>query len=162
MDFFWDEDLDMKIVSLHPAVRDSAFSMFEAFYKERGWCITIREGYVTFDEQLRRYESGRSRPGAIQSNFGPGQSMHNYGLAMDLMFLKDGIEPIWLGVHWGAIGRIGSKFGWSQGIYVGRGKKEELPHFERNFGLTTVKLRDMVRSGFVEAECYPNIYPYVR
>jgi peptidoglycan L-alanyl-D-glutamate endopeptidase CwlK len=46
------------------------------------------------DEQARLYAQGRTTPGKIVTNAKPGQSAHNYGLALDFVPLVGG-KPEW-------------------------------------------------------------------
>jgi peptidoglycan LD-endopeptidase CwlK len=45
-------------------------------------------GMRTMQEQEMLYEQGRTRPGAKVTNAKPGESAHNYGLAVDIWFCK--------------------------------------------------------------------------
>lgn len=64
-------------------------------YKEACAVLTgksiLRFAYVhrTFAEQAFIYAQGRTRPGKIVTNAGPGQSIHNYRYAVDIVLLKD-------------------------------------------------------------------------
>lgn len=75
--------------------------------KARAWLgECLRDGlnplvYCTFrslEEQERLYQQGRITPGAIVTNAKPGQSAHNYGLALDFVPLVGG-KPDWSGKH---------------------------------------------------------------
>jgi peptidoglycan L-alanyl-D-glutamate endopeptidase CwlK len=48
------------------------------------------------DEQQRLYDQGRTTPGHIVTNAKPGQSAHNYGLALDFVPMING-KPEWTG-----------------------------------------------------------------
>lgn len=74
----------------HPAVRDK----FEAFINEveATYPVTVRlvEVLRTMAEQQKVYDQGRRTPGKIVTNAVPGSSYHQYGLAADLVPLKNG------------------------------------------------------------------------
>lgn len=56
-----------------------------------GFQIKIISTLRTFDEQAAIYAQGRTKPGKIISNAGPGSSMHNWGCAFDIgVFSLDG------------------------------------------------------------------------
>ncbi len=52
--------------------------------KQRGEPFKIYSGTRTFREQDKLYAKGRSQSGPVVTQAKPGQSMHNYGLAVDL------------------------------------------------------------------------------
>jgi len=70
----------------------------------------------------------------IVTNAGPGQSLHNYGLALDVVPLVNG-QPNWddkskAGLNrWGSIGRLGEHCGMEWG---GRWHHPDRPHFQVN------------------------------
>lgn len=53
-----------------------------------GLNLYIYEGLRTCERQRELYAQGRTRPGRKVTNAGPGQSMHQYGLAIDFVPLK--------------------------------------------------------------------------
>lgn len=55
-----------------------------------GWKFFITDGFRSFEDQTKLYEQGRTTPGNIVTNAKAGQSAHNYGLAVDCAFQKDG------------------------------------------------------------------------
>jgi len=55
-----------------------------------GYTFFITDGYRSMDEQARLYAQGRTVPGKIVTMAKPGQSPHNYGLAVDCSFQKNG------------------------------------------------------------------------
>ncbi len=58
--------------------------------KHTGYTFFITDGYRSMDEQAKLYASGRTVEGNVLTMAAPGQSPHNYGLAVDLAFQKDG------------------------------------------------------------------------
>lgn len=57
---------------------------------QTGWTLFITDGYRSIEEQNELYAQGRTKPGKIVTNAKGGQSAHNYGLAVDLAFQKEG------------------------------------------------------------------------
>lgn len=80
------EDLDIRF---QPMVRFILKQGQEAI-ASTGWTLFITDGFRSFKEQDELYAQGRTKPGKIVTNAKAGQSAHNYGLAVDLAFQKDG------------------------------------------------------------------------
>jgi len=59
-------------------------------------------------EQTALYAQGRTTPGKIVTNAKPGQSAHNFGLAIDVVPIVNG-KPDWDGTHpvWHQVGALG-------------------------------------------------------
>lgn len=55
-----------------------------------GWSFFITDGFRSFAEQTELYAQGRTKPGNRVTNAMAGESPHNFGLAVDLAFQKDG------------------------------------------------------------------------
>jgi len=66
----------------------------------------------TLDEQARLYAQGRTTAGRIVTNAMPGQSAHNFGLAVDVVPIVDG-KPDWSGTDgvWKQVGELGQAAG---------------------------------------------------
>lgn len=62
----------------------------------------------SMEEQAALYAQGRTASGRIVTNAQPGQSAHNYGLALDVVPIVNG-KPDWDGGHpvWHQIGGLG-------------------------------------------------------
>lgn len=124
-----------RVAELHPKVRDD-FSNFITD-AENALNITIRvsQGLRTFEEQEILYEQGRTKPGKIVTKAKPGQSYHQYGLAVDL------VEMVGNGLDWGYdmaklvpfADKYGIKWGGSKDFI--KAGIEDKPHFEKTFGL---------------------------
>lgn len=83
-----------RINKLHPAIKDEVGTMIthlENSHFPKTVQIRIVQGLRTFKEQDDLYALGRTKPGKIVTNAKGGQSIHNYGLAIDfaLMYDKD-------------------------------------------------------------------------
>ena len=110
----------------------------------------------TDEEQDAFYAQGRTTPGIIVTNAQAGESYHNYGLAVDICLLidkdKNGTfeEASWNTLYdgngngvadWLEVVKIFNTFGWQWGIFKKNGKRYDLPHFQKTFGLKTWQLK---------------------
>lgn len=87
------------------------------------------QGARTFAQQQAIYDRGRTAPGSIVTNARPGDSFHQYRLAVDVVPDAYRHMPDWnpLGPYWKTIGTIGESLGLTWG---GRWKLPDAPHFE--------------------------------
>lgn len=126
-----------RIEELHPAIREKA----RAFIKkaaEQGIFLRVTEAYRSFERSDELYAQGRTKPGSIVSNARGGESYHNYGLAFDVVEMKDG-KGLWENPNWPKIGALGKEFGFRWG---GDFKSlQDLPHFEYGGKLSTLLAR---------------------
>jgi peptidoglycan L-alanyl-D-glutamate endopeptidase CwlK len=129
-----------RIEKLHPSVRDEVKKIIaECDSALNGRAkIRITQGLRTFAEQEKLYNQGRTSPGKKVTNAKAGQSIHNYGLAVDICLIVDGKDVSWDtakdwdndGVaDWYECVKIFAKYGWDWG---GNWKTfKDLPHFEK-------------------------------
>lgn len=92
--------------------------------------VRITEGYRTKERQEALYAQGRTTPGRIVTNARAGESLHNYGVAVDFVFRKDGYDAS--KELWETLGAIGEQHGFRWG-----GRWQEFidrPHFELTLG----------------------------
>lgn len=114
------------INTLHPEMRPLAKRFLEDAKKE-GIDLKIIASRRTFDEQQALYDKGRTTPGPIVTKAKPGQSFHNYDLAIDVVPIVNG-KADWNSKQWANIGVIGTAAGLQWG---GAWKNfKDLPHFE--------------------------------
>lgn len=78
-----------------------------------GYEMRVTQGYRSIEEQNALYAQGRTTPGLIVTKARGGDSFHNYGVAADFVFRKEGYnvpENLWLtfgtiakkhGLEWG-------------------------------------------------------------
>src|SRR5512134_2288927 len=80
---------DVDPAHLHPAVRGRVERVLARLAAER---IPFRlfEGFRAPQRQQYLWDQGRVRPGAKVTNAQPWQSMHQYGLAVDLVLWENG------------------------------------------------------------------------
>lgn len=93
------------------------------------------------EEQEKLWKIGRTVKGRVVTDAKPGESAHNYGLALDVVPMISG-KPIWDSDNplWLEIGRIGKEEGFEWG---GNWKSfKEYPHFQMLGGLTIAELKN--------------------
>ncbi|TXI10573.1 MAG: M15 family peptidase [Polynucleobacter sp.] len=159
-----------RINSLHPKIRDIVGNIYvDEVSKVLGvdtFC-RIAYGLRTFKEQNELYSLGRTKlfsPNGkrlgIVTNAKAGQSFHNYGLAWDIVLIrnvqgkqsavyetavdfdKDGVSD-WLEVA-RCFKKINAEWGGDW-----KGKLYDAPHFQITFGRTWKNLLELKRSGNV-------------
>ena len=82
-----------ELADLHPAFRVKAEAWLQDCM-DAGLDILVYCTLRTMDEQADLYAKGRTVPGNIVTYAKPGQSAHNFGLALDFVPLVDG-KPAW-------------------------------------------------------------------
>lgn len=138
-----------RIEDLHPAFQPRVREFLERC-KAAGHSLIVTCTLRTFAEQDELYAQGRTKPGKRVTNARGGQSWHNYGLAVDVAFLRGG-KVDWNG-PWEEIGRIGERLGMTWG---GRWQRlPDRPHFEWHPGLTIARAKELVARG-----CKPTEIP---
>ena len=135
--------MNKKIEMLHPVLRNQA----QALYEEANRRLTgsakmlIVSTLRTFAEQDELYAQGRTKPGKRITNAKGGQSLHNYGVAIDFALLIDGKTASWEDLKdfdgdrksdWLEIVEVFEQAGWEWG---GRWKSfTDKPHLQKTFG----------------------------
>lgn len=129
-----------RIQQLHPTVRAEMLKIVaECDLALTGKAkVRITQGLRTFKEQDDLYAIGRTKPGKKVTHAKGGQSVHNYGFAVDICLIIDGKTASWDTVKdwdndqiadWYECVKIFAKFGWDWG---GNWKKfKDLPHFDK-------------------------------
>ncbi|MCZ0872720.1 peptidoglycan-binding protein [Peribacillus sp. AS_2] len=135
---------------IHPVVKESALEMVKRAYQE-GIFVQISAGYRSMEEQAKLYGQGRlgyiyegknysdlSKPRV--TNAMPGQSYHNYGLAIDYVIVSDdGKNGIWtVDEKWRRVAAIGKSLGFAWGGDWSSFK--DYPHLDMTGGLTYSQL----------------------
>lgn len=114
----------------------------------------------TFAEQDAIYAEGRTKPGSIKTNARSGFSMHNYGLALDIVLIKDGKDAIWDvkgdfdgdgKSDWMEVVNIFKQYGWEWG---GDWKFYDAPHFQKSFGKSVRELLALRNANKVDSNGY--------
>ena len=135
--------MNKKIELLHPVLRNEA----RILYEEANRRLTDRAKMLivstlrTFEEQDELYAIGRTKAGRKVTNAKGGQSIHNYGLAIDFALLIDGKTASWEDLKdfdgdrkadWMEIVEVFEQAGWEWG---GRWKSfTDKPHLQKTFG----------------------------
>lgn len=144
-----------RIALLHPAVREEATNIYEAICRVLTGKAICRFSHTlrTFKEQNELYAQGRNgKKGPIVTNAKGGQSYHNYGLAVDIVLLKDtdgngsyetaswetakdfDFDQV---ADWMEIVKIFKSYGWEWG---GDWRFKDLPHFQKTLGKSETQL----------------------
>jgi peptidoglycan L-alanyl-D-glutamate endopeptidase CwlK len=154
----WQHDEDRidvaskKVLStLHPAIQQQARG-FVVSAKNTGIDVRVTSGMRSMQTQADLYNKGRDAKGnvvdknAVITNAKPGQSYHNYGLALDITIV-DGKKNNWntSSPEWKKAGELGEAAGFEWG-----GRWTDLPdapHFQDSFGLSTKALASLYNTG---------------
>lgn len=119
-----------RIEDLHPDFQPMVRKLLElgnAVISDTGYIFFITDGFRSKEEQARLYAQGRTTPGRILTMARAGQSAHNYGLAVDCAFQKDG-KLFYLNDLYERIYPIARKLGFVLGADWTQFK--DRPHFE--------------------------------
>lgn len=145
-----------RIQLLHPKLRDEAMEIYAEICKSLTSCVcrftfTLR----TFAEQDKLFAQGRTVPGKIVTKARGGLSYHNYGQAIDIVLIKDGV-PLWDTkkdfdkdgkADWMEVVTIFKQYGWEAGIDWGF---KDPPHFQKTFGYSVRQLLALHQAGKVD------------
>ena len=135
-----DKYTEQRINKLHPSVREEVNIIIAECDKALTGKAKIRvtQALRTFKEQDDLYAIGRTKLGKKVTNARGGQSIHNYGFAVDICLVIDGKIASWDTVKdwdndqvadWYECVKIFAKYGWDWG---GNWKKfKDLPHFDK-------------------------------
>jgi peptidoglycan L-alanyl-D-glutamate endopeptidase CwlK len=84
---------ETNIATLTPNTQAAARKFLAAIAESNrlpsGYTVEIISGTRTYAEQEALYQQGRTTPGRIVTNAGPGYSNHNFGIAFDLGLFDD-------------------------------------------------------------------------
>lgn len=134
-----------KIALLHPKLRDEVSTLVNAANAvlTQHSHMRIIQGLRTFAEQDALYAQGRTTPGQKVTQAKGGQSLHNYGVAIDFCLIIDNKEVSWDvqkdydgdgTSDWKEVVNVFKKAGWEWGgDWV---SFKDLPHFQKVFGHT--------------------------
>ncbi|CAH0345809.1 M15 family metallopeptidase [Bacillus sp. CECT 9360] len=134
--------------SLHPVVAEKRDILVRRT-SETGIPILITAGFRLSEEQDELYEQGRSQPGNIVTNAKGGESLHNFGLAIDFALLNKKGEAIWDMEY---DGNANGKPDWDEVVAIAKeegfewggdfmGQFKDYPHFQMDFGLSLRELQ---------------------
>ena len=145
----WDKHTDSRIKTLHPLVRAKFIQFIINAETELNKQLRVTSGLRTIKEQNKLYAQGRTRPGKIVTNAKGGKSYHNFGLAVDIVEIKNG-KALWTNPDWNKIADLGKSLGleWG-GDWV---SIKDKPHFQVSFGKSTSKLFALYNKGKRDGE----------
>ncbi|SHK69449.1 M15 family metallopeptidase [Epilithonimonas mollis] len=134
----------LRISLLHPSVRAEMAKIINECNKRLTGRSQVRisQGLRTDAEQTALYSIGRTTAGRKVTNAKAGQSIHNYGFAVDIVLIIDGKTASWdTKADWDADGiadwtecvQVFKQNGWTWGGDWTTFK--DMPHFEKK-GLT--------------------------
>ena len=138
----WDIVTNNRIKQLHPKIRCAVKNFINEVYNTMNIRLRVIDGFRSFSEQDNLYAQGRTTKGSIVTYAKGGESYHNYGLAIDVVEIKDGkIDWIEQENVLPKIAPIGKKWGFEWG---GDWKKiKDKPHFQMVFGKKTKELKKL-------------------
>jgi peptidoglycan L-alanyl-D-glutamate endopeptidase CwlK len=146
----WDTYTNERLQTLHPKIKQSVEDFINDADKQGiKLRITATGALRSLKTQEDLYAIGRTKPGIIITSSVPGTSYHNYGLAVDVVEIKNG-EALWTNPNWDKIGKIGEKHGFEWG---GRWTSKQCsncpdkPHFQKRFGIHHTELLKRVKAG---------------
>lgn len=159
-----DQNTLSRIALLHPKLREEAGKIYEEICAALTGKAMCRFSYTlrTFAEQNAIYAQGRTKPGKIVTQAKGGLSMHNYGLAIDIVLLVDKDNngtfesAVWdvktdfdndNKSDWQECVTIFKQYGWECGIDW---KFCDPPHFQKSFGKSVRELLDLHTKGKVD------------
>ena len=146
-----------RIDMLHPKVRDEVHEIYTEICEALTGRAICRFSHTlrTFAEQDELYAKGRTKPGRKVTNAKGGQSYHNYGLAVDIVLLKDtdgngtfesaswetNVDFDGDGItDWQEVVAIFKRYGWEWG---GEWRFTDKPHFQKTFGYSIKELQEL-------------------
>lgn len=152
-----DEKSVERLATVHPSLRNEALEIYADIVDALKGKAICRIVYAirSFAEQDALYAQGRTKDGKIVTNAKGGESYHNYGLAVDIVLLKDtdgngtfetaswetNVDFDGDGVaDWQEIVRIFKMYGWEAGIDW---KFKDAPHFQKTFGKSIKELQSL-------------------
>lgn len=150
-----------RIKLLHPKLVAEVNGIYEDICSCLSGSAICRFAYTlrTFSEQADLYAIGRTKPGKRVTQAGPGLSMHNYGLAVDIVLIN-GTSASWETkkdfdgdgkADWMEIVTIFKQHGWAWG---GDWRFTDDPHFEKSFGHSVRDLLDLYNKKSVDSRGY--------
>jgi len=153
------------IGNVHESVKARVLEIIQKAYEEDIY-VQFSSGLRSFKEQADIFGQGRpwykwngekcGSDGNVVSNAMPGQSVHNYGLAVDYFLVsKDGQDAIWtVNRKWKRVAEIAKGMGFTWGGDWTSFK--DYPHLELTGGLTWRDLKEGKRPTHLLNEARPS------
>lgn len=146
----WDNKTDEKINKLHPELRGIASKFINEVEKRLGHRLRITDGYRTFAEQDKLYAQGRTTAGKIVTKAKGGSSYHNFALAFDCYFTKNGKVDFSKAIN-SEVAKVGKELGLEWGGDWASFK--DMPHFQLTKG-SVKELLALHKSNKVDSNGY--------
>lgn len=128
-----------RIGNVHPVVWKYAKDLIKEAYKQ-GLYIMFSDGHRTHAEQNALYAQGRTKSGSIVTNARGGQSLHNYGIALDMFITnKKGTTASWNAGKLKEVAKIAKQLGFEWGGDWTSFK--DYPHIQMTGGLSLSQLQ---------------------
>lgn len=157
-----------KIEQLHPFIKEDVKNLVDTINTSvltGNAKVRVAQGLRTFAEQNALYAKGRTAPGPKVTNAKGGDSIHNYGLAIDIVLIIDGKTASWdtkkdfdkdQQSDWMEVVQVFKKAGFSWGGDWRTFK--DMPHFEKTNGNSLKQLKDKyVKKDFIKGTNFINI-----
>jgi hypothetical protein len=132
----WDKVTDKRISELDSRIQGLVTKFINESEKQ-GVKLRVTQGLRTIAEQNALYAQGRTTSGKKVTNAKGGQSYHNYGLAFDVVIMRDG-KAVWE-VLPNNIAKIATNLGFEWGGNWNSFK--DYPHFQMTFGQSISQLQ---------------------
>ena len=128
-----------RIGKVHPVIKQGAEEIIRRAYKQDLY-VLFSDGYRSHAQQNALYAQGRTKPGNIVTNARGGQSLHNYGLALDMFITnKKGTSASWNVKELTRAAKIAKSLGFEWG---GDWKNfKDYPHIQMTGGLSLADLQ---------------------
>lgn len=123
--------------------------------RARGADYFLISGYRSFPEQASLYFQGRTKPGKKVTNAKPGESFHNYGLAVDCCrdanVLREGLQPDWDLASYKILQEEAERVGLESGMSFKTFREGPHIQFRLPAGVTLRQLKDLFEIGGLDA-----------
>lgn len=125
---------------LHPLIRNKAIEAYNEAVKATpaGIHPYIDQTYRSFEESDKLYAQGRTAPGEIVTNAKAGQSLHNYGCALDFHLQIGGKDSWEVNHNWMVVVNIFKLHGFEWG--GDWHSLKDYPHLQLSNGYTWQQL----------------------
>ena len=136
-----------RINTAHPKLRSALLENYKEVSALLPPNVMLRFAYVyrTPEEQSKLF---KQRPKVTNAN--SWQSIHNYGLAFDIVLIIDGKASWNVGKEWKMIANFFKSKGWEWGgDWI---KFKDAPHFQMSFDLTWKQMKAKIDSGDLTTE----------
>jgi len=159
-----------RIEQAHPKIREQLLQDYKDANNLLGKGCRLRFSYV-YRSPKQQHEIFLQRPRVTKAD--AWQSIHNYGLAFDIVLLydkdgngsfeavswdmkydgdKDGISD------WLEITKLFTSRGYTNG-FISNGKRWDFPHFQKDFGYNWRSLKNLIDNGDVINDANGIVYP---